>query len=521
MALGGVWSRLTSGILGVGVGVGVSGAVEPLAQDARNLAWSAHPDLPLDPRTAAELVLEGEWDEGKGEDEARKTGIDGDRFRSLVKLIDQAPDYAALLVLRRRGLITDAELTHGLRKAHFEPEWFDGLRELAHELLTPSDLANARQQGFVSAERQRHETEQQGLSAADAEVLFELAGLPPGVETGLQMLQRGIIDESTFARIVAEGHTKTKYTDELLQLRWAILSPSVLANAAIRQHLTVDEAKRRAAQAGVRPEDFEIEYLTVGRPASMEQMLSLYNRGVVTKADFEKAIAQSDIRPEYADPLFELRHRLPSIIQVKQLVAANALPDQLAVSILVDQGYSNEIATAVVAGAHKTKTEKERDLVKSEIETLYEGRQISAQQAHDWIVGLGYDSNEADLLLALADARRVRKYNEAAIGRIHTLFVGHRISETDATNALNALNVEPDGVHTLIELWDLERTANVREATDAQLLAGVKKGLLDPQQVHDRLVQRGYTETDAQLLISLQLGPGVPGGMPAALGSGG
>ena len=55
-----------------------------------------------------------------------------------------------LFQARRRGLISDARFRHGLRKARLETLWDDSMVGLLDVLLSPSELANARQQGIAA-----------------------------------------------------------------------------------------------------------------------------------------------------------------------------------------------------------------------------------------------------------------------------------------------------------------------------------------------------------------------------------
>src|SRR5437868_3292962 len=102
----------------------------------------------------------------------------------------------------RRNLIDDAAFEHGLRKAKLEPRWDGPLKALKLVLLSSDELANAQQQQFIDEARANEEAALQGVTAERQQIRFRLAGLPPGVETALQMLRRKIIDVATFRQIV-------------------------------------------------------------------------------------------------------------------------------------------------------------------------------------------------------------------------------------------------------------------------------------------------------------------------------
>src|SRR5207248_3369152 len=113
------------------------------------------------------------------------------------------------------------------------------------------------------------------------QIRFRLAGLPPGVETALQMLRRKIIDVATFRQIVAEGHTKTKYTDDLLALERVVLGAQTYAGLHLRGW--IDEAAMVAGGelTGYDKAQMDLLFKEHGRPATGHQVLVGLRRGGV------------------------------------------------------------------------------------------------------------------------------------------------------------------------------------------------------------------------------------------------
>src|SRR5205814_2025236 len=139
-------------------------------------------------------------------------------------------------------------------------------------LLTPAELANARQQGFVSPERQRSEAALQGVDGERADIQFETVGLPPGPATAQAAANRGLIDRATFDEMIREGHTKTKYTELEWQLRQPVLTAAEYAGLRLRGWITKAEAEAGGALTGYSPEQMEQLFLNRGRPATTHQV---------------------------------------------------------------------------------------------------------------------------------------------------------------------------------------------------------------------------------------------------------
>jgi hypothetical protein len=494
--------RVGEEALGYGIGGAISSAVEPLLREEVNQAWSRLPRMPLPPETAAQVAIERPELEGEMQREAAMSGISAERFERLRAVMDEGPGLEALYELWRRGEIGDDLFAAGLRKRRLERRWWEPLRRLKRVLLSPEVLATARQQGFVDEQRQLRESEQQGISREDAEVLFQLAGNPPGPETALEMLNRGIIDEAKFRRIIAEGRTKTKYTDDILRLRQRLLTPEQVAEMVLRERIPFEQGLRVAKMWGLSEEDFRLLADVRGRPPGIQQALQLLNRGKISKERFREIVARSNVRTEFTDELLELRRRLPTIIQIRQLVSSGAVADDLAVRWMVEQGYDREVAEGVVQAAKSRKTEKQRDLTLSTITTLYEAREVSREQAREWISALGYDERETQALLDLHDARRELSMRERAVSAIRTQYVTQRITEVQARAALDGLGVAPSAQDDLFRIWDLERESRRTLLTRADVVRALRMGLRDEAWARRYLDALGYSREDIDLILA-------------------
>jgi hypothetical protein len=195
------------------MGVATGPVLVPALEEVKNEAWTIHPSRVLDAEVAAAIVAEDVEQRNWGASEAAQGGVDGTRFDALLGEALNAPGIPQLFEAWRRDLINDAAFEHGLRKAKLEPRWDAPLKALKSRLLTLSDLANARQQGFIDVAGSTRRASKQGLDPGRADILFQLSGLPLGVETMQQALNRGLVTAPTFDQAVREGHTKTKYTD--------------------------------------------------------------------------------------------------------------------------------------------------------------------------------------------------------------------------------------------------------------------------------------------------------------------
>ncbi len=504
-------SRFFQDAFGFGIGSATADAIRPFVQPEANKAWSLAPTKPLDPGDAALVEVRSDGAALDGGHEAAQTGLDSKRFAALVEASRTPPGAGELLELLRRGAVEGPAVEKALRQGGTRPEWTGPLLGLRRVFLSPADAAMARQQGFVDQAQAREIAGRGGVEPLDADLMFELSGLPYGIGEALDLLRRGKIDEGRFRQVVREGHTKTKYTDDLLALQFTPLSASIAAEALIRERVSEAEAVKIAAENGIRRDDFLLWSNMLGRPVGIGQAQQAVNRGLLDRAGFREVVARSDVRTEYADLLFALRRRLPSIFQLRGLIANGSISDALAGSILRDEGYSPELIDGIISAAHGDKTKGTKDLTQATVLELYE----AGLESHAWAVtqleGIGYDAGEAESLLLIQEARRLLGALNAAISRVHARFVGHEADEATATARLDALGITAEARNRLIELWDVEREANVRRLTAAQVGQALKHGLITRADAVGRWQGLGYPKEDAELLAGLA---GAPGSTP-------
>jgi hypothetical protein len=502
-----VVKTLTSGSVGnmlaYGAGGAISPALSPLTQTILNEVWPLRPVVPISPTDAAAMAVQGVMSEEDAAKEAELSGIASDRFHKLFLVNGNpiAPEQA--LDLWNRGEIKEEDVARALLQSRLKPEWVDTFKLLRRQLLQAAELAEMVVQDVLTQADATDRAAALGIHADDFAHLVRLAGNPPGPQDTLSLWNRNLMTEEEATLALRQSRLKPEWIDIFKRSRIRPATTAQAVEAVVRQRITHDEGAKIAAENGIDAQTFALMVNTAGRPIGIVQALTLYNRKVYGKAQVEEVVARSDVRAEYTDAILHLAVRYPSILQVRQLVAAGAVSDEYATRLLVEQGYPHDLAVGVVAAGHGAKTAKHRDLTVSEVETLYQGGGLSRDDATGMIQQLGYDATEAALILDLAEFRRIARFIEAVINRVHAQFVAHRIDVDVITTELDRVGVPTDQREQLIDLWSQERAANVRTLTEAQVHRAFKLGILDDATATAKLVNMGYAPDDAGILLSI------------------
>lgn len=499
--IGGIVAGTGEQAIGFGIGQALASVLQPEATSLAQASWNADPSLAMDPQTAALLVRLGVITHDHGAGEARLTGMDGARFAQLVGSTKAPPAAAELLDLERRGKLPAGALRLWLERGGLDGQYLDAYTDLVRVHLSPADAAMARQQGFITVEQSHEIGRLGGLTPDDSDLLYELSGLPPGVVEGLELLRRGHIDEQRFAQIVREGHTKTKYTADLLNLRYTPLSPAIAAEAVVRERIPVEHGRQVADQNGMRVEDFDLYVNMLGRPMGIGQALTLVRRGKLDHAGFREVVARSDVRTEYADDLLELRTVYPPLFQLIRLVTAGTLDDATALDILDKEGYAPELAHKIVAGAHAGRTGATKHLAASIIDTLFEAGLESHEAAVKAIEALGYTVEQAAEYLDLHTARRVVSELTHGVTLVRSRYTSWKVDAVAAHDTLATLGVDAATIERLLTWWKAERDANAPVLTIAEIAAAFHYQRFTYDQATQELVKRGLSPDDALTVL--------------------
>jgi hypothetical protein len=459
------FGRTVSEAAGVAAGIAVAAPLRPVVQLVENETWAIHPDKPVPAPLAAAIVAEDVERQPWGEQQASWTGFSADSFDAMLGEALNAPGLGELFEAWRRSLIDDAAFTHGLRKAKLEPRWDAPLKALKLRLLSSDELANAQQQQFIDEARANEEAALQGVTAERQQIRFRLAGLPPGVATAQEYLNRGLIDDATFDQIVAEGHTKTKYTDVLRRGARFVLSPINYVEGRLRGWLTDAEMYAGTALHGVTQEDTHLLFQIHGRPLSWHQVWIGLQRGGVydgpttdIAAPFLKALQESNIRPEWYNLAWAQRYTYPSAFVMRALTADGTLTAAQAEADLIDMGWRPDRAKQAATKWAGTDTTGGKEQTKAELIDEFEGGFITESELRDHLTALGWQGAALDLEVHLADARRIKSWRDKGITALGKRYVASTMDQAAADGYLQELGVtDPDTRGRIIGVWNIER----------------------------------------------------------------
>lgn len=500
----GQWQMLAaSTTTGAAMGGGLLNLVTNELNPAILRLIGANPNGVLTPTDAALATARNIPGPPTWKDEAAAGGINERRFNAMVELNRTLPALGELLEGVNRGLFTLERAVRTLQRAGFRNEDIPSLMELRHRELTPEQLADAWNRSVVTTAQGRELAARSGMRAEDFDRLTEIGGQPLGIQDLLTAQRRGIIDAERARRGWVQGPVRNEWFDVAQELQYSPMS-TVDAADAVNQGILDEAAGRRIAEEnGLRAADFDTLIKAAGLPPGVELATEALNRGLLTEGQFRTAFLESRLKNRYVELYMQLRYRVMPQETVLRLYRTGVFTRDQTVVRLGWAGYSPQDSAALVASVDAGASDSTVELTKTEVLSLYADRVVNEASARGMLTTLGLSEGEVELLLTLADARRERKYVDAVTTRVRAGYVAGRLDQTEASGLLDRLRVPVRQRDDLFTLWDLERDANTRGLTVAQVQAALKRGLIDAPGALSRLAWLGYSPEDANILVAL------------------
>jgi hypothetical protein len=424
----------------------------------------------------------------------------------MYNLAVQPPDIGSIHELVNRGEMSQADANHWLRRSAYDPNVIPLLLSLRKQRLSPADAALAVLRGNMPQGEGEKVASDNGLTAEQFSVLVGNTGEPPGVMDMLSMHRRGIITQEQLVHGILQSRVRNEWIPALLGYQFQPMTTADAIDAAVQNHLTLDEARKIALLNGLEASAFDPLVNTAGEPLSKTEMLRLHRMGKVTTEQVKQALRESRLKDKYVDTALELTVQIPPLFTIRAMITAGAITDTQAADLLAQDGYEPFVIKAVIQSAHKQKTTKVKELTEGMLSELYQERAISAEQFRTQLKSIGYTEAEAAQIQEIDDWRIAKANRDTAISHLRSMYVGRKIDHGLVQEELNALQVPSDMRDKLMADWDLEIKATVRVLTPAQIADAWKLELIDTPIALGYLVSLGYTGKDAGLILEIKHG---------------
>lgn len=491
-----------------GIAFGSSGAASMISQIVSNYlapavraTLQASPELIPPVNDIVNMYVRGAIDRGEALTDIAGQGINNNLAESLFAAAYGYPDLSTTLELVRRNMILPQDAGVFMTHNGIAPEVQATLLQLVKVPLSPADLADMVVRDIKTQSEAAAIAAQSGVDGADFDALVLDTGEPLALQQLLEAYRRGFIDRQRLERGIRQGRTRNEWIDVAEALRFSPMSVADAVNAVVQNHLDAAQGAAIAEQNGLIPGAFAILRETAGEPLSRTEMQELYNRGLVTREQVDQAQRESRLKDKYIPYSFELHRRIMPVNYVQRAERYGVIAHDAAVRAVMDNGFNRDDSEVLVASGAAEKIQTYKNRVVSAVETAYEENTIGDDTAKGMIASLGFTADESAFIIQAAGFRRDARIVNQAIGLIHGRYVQHHLERQEASNDLDSVGVPAAQRDYMFRLWDIERAAHTRDLTESQVIRAMKKQTITQDDALQRLLNMGYSQDDAAILI--------------------
>jgi len=248
-----------------------------------------------------------------------------------------------------------------------------------------------------------------------------------------------------------------------------------------------------------------IDDLTTGKVARMLRL------GIVSEKTVLEKLKDLGVPEDLAVLAIKRMYNLPSDSVIIKLYKAGRIDRETALRMLKLNGYDNLSAEMVLEAALIDRTEEDKALSKSDVMRLRRFGLIDDSEFIQFMKALGYDELEADYLLKLTKAmipvEEAPKPKTLTKDNILTAFGLGVINENEARRMLKALGYDSSSIDVLIALANAKKVKEPemlrRELTKSDVLKAFRMGIISRDEAEAFLTKLGYTEQEKEILLKL------------------
>lgn len=395
--------------------------------------------------------------------------------------------------------------------------------------VSPQEAADMVLRGVMSQDEGASEALLSGTNGQRFADLVLNAGEPPGLQDVLLMFRRGFIPEGpavpgqpSVAEAIKTSRIRNEWATAILQSAVVPISTSAAVDAVLRNQISQGDGETIGFENGIAPGDFDLLVNTSGNPPSLTELIELTRRGFIPEGNldpatkvadpgeisFAQGIYEGDTKDKWLPYYAKLQEYIPPPRTVVALLRAGSISPAEGAALLQDAGLTPALADAYVAEATSSKTASAKNLNESTVVELYTLKLLPEADAVADLEALGYTAAESNLLLATAVSKQQLSALNKNVTKIGNYYIAAKIDQATAVTQLANLGVPADQATVLLQGWTIDRTANARILTPAQIATAWKYAVISQEDAMAKLEAYGYDPYDAWVLLGIAgLGP--------------
>lgn len=231
-----------------------------------------------------------------------------------------------------------------------------------------------------------------------------------------------------------------------------------------------------------------------------------------TDDDMDTFFNLADIAPGFRERLKAISYSPLTRVDIRRIYAMGLWGDgQAAKARLIREyrqiGYAPDNAAILADFTIQSYGAGRKRFTRSQIESFYINKiweDQSAKKAETELLKIGYDPDQAKLILRMADLKHIDAEEKAKIEAIREQWINGIIeTEAELHTKLIAVPLEQSKVASLMKQFEAEKTKRQSRLTRADVQTLYREGIISEKEFRRFFANLGYIEKDIDLLIKL------------------
>ncbi len=361
-----------------------------------------------------------------------------------------------------RGVLTIEQRNNDLRAYGHADENHARLEAIYRPRLTEDELIQSLWRGQKTESQFRLELAHKGWSPDDVNAWREFANSIPGISDSIRFLVRDVFNEDIVRRYgydegwpvgpIIELGAKQGYSATLMQAWW-------------RAHFQLP---------------------------SPTQAAEMVHRAGLSLHDYDQLLRINDYPPFWRKYFMKLVYQPLTRVDIRRVYNVLGKDRDWLIARHKEIGYDDENASTLADFVIANRKEETKDLTKADIAAAYEDRALDRGAAVNQLKALGYDDNEADIILRRVDVRIRQERVQDEIELLHQKFLAGVVKEPEARSLLAGLGQSQVRIDTYLFKWDRENEVKPRLPTRSDAEAFARRGVITLDEYDDYLKLLGY-----------------------------
>lgn len=389
-------------------------------------------------------------------------------------LPNQSPSEREVTAMMWRFGLQQSEWEKTMRRLGHDSDQMARLEQIMRPRLTENETMAALWRGKFNMATFRDYLSKKGWSPDEINVWEELSESLPGIQDTIRFLvrdvtQQGVVDRYGYDEMwpnqtIIELGKKLGYPEQIIQYYW-------------RAHWQLP---------------------------SPTQVFEMLHRGLLGENGIgvvDEFLRINDYPQFWREKLIGISYTPLRLVDTRNAFKLGVITYDTMRRKFKDRGLNDEDATIAANLVVEQQKEKDRDLSLAQIREVYEIGAMTASDAINDIMAMGYDQAEAQKLLAPATFRIMRRQIEDEIELVHQQFLDGRILSNDARARLTNLDLSGTRIETLIIRWERELKPRGKLPTQPDLEKWAKAQYITTEVYREMLYEIGHREPFVSLYV--------------------